>query len=41
MKNLLNIRHLLLAFVFGLCLMPACKEKSGGKLSTDLVTSPK
>ncbi len=41
MKSLLNIRHLLLAFFLGLCLMPACKEKSGGNLSTDLVTSPK
>lgn len=41
MKSLLNIRYLLLTVVLGLCLLSACKEKSGGNLSTDLVTSPK
>lgn len=40
MKNLLNIKYLLVAFVLTLCLT-ACKGKSGGNLSTDLVTSPK
>ena len=40
MRNLLNIKYLLVAFALTLCLT-ACKEKSEGKLSTDLVTSPK
>ena len=40
MRNLLNIKYLLVAFALTLCLT-ACKGKSGGNLSTDLVTSPK
>jgi len=41
MRNLLNIKCVLPAFIVALCLMSACKEKSEGNLSTDLVTSPK
>ena len=41
MRNLLNIKRLLFVILFALCVLPACKEKSSGKLSTDLVTSPK
>ena len=41
MRNFLNIRFLLAALVMASCLLLACKEKSGGNLSTDLVTSPK
>ena len=41
MRKLLNIKHLLVLFVMALCVMPACKEKGEGNLSTDLVTSPK
>ena len=41
MRKVLNIKHLLLLFIMALCVMPACKEKGGGNLSTDLVTSPK
>ena len=41
MRKLLNIKYLLPIFFMALGLMSACKEKSGGNLSTDLVTSPK
>lgn len=41
MRKLLNIKYLLPIFFVALGLMLACKEKSGGNLSTDLVTSPK
>ena len=41
MRKVLNIKHLLLLFIMALCVMPACKEKGSGNLSTDLVTSPK
>ena len=41
MKNLLNIKQLFLILALALCMLPACKEKKDGKLSTDLVTSPK
>ena len=41
MKNLLNIKQLFLILALALCVLPACKEKKNGKLSTDLVTSPK
>ncbi|MBR5081537.1 MAG: DUF1573 domain-containing protein [Bacteroidales bacterium] len=41
MRKLLNIKHLLMLFTVALCVMPACKEKGEGNLSTDLVTSPK
>lgn len=41
MRKLLSIKYLLPVFFLALSLMPACKEKSGGNLSTDLVTSPK
>jgi len=41
MRNLLNIKCVLFAFIVALCLMSACKQKSEGNLSTDLVTSPK
>ena len=41
MRNLLNIKCVLSALIVALCLMSACKEKSEGNLSTDLVTSPK
>ena len=40
MRNLLHF-NFLVTFLLVLCLMSACKEKSGGNLSTDLVTSPK
>lgn len=41
MRKLLNIKYLLPIFFLVLSLMAACKEKSEGNLSTDLVTSPK
>ena len=41
MRKLLKIRHLLAVIVMGLCMMTACEEKNGDKLSTDLVTNPK
>ena len=41
MKNILNIKQLLSVFILALCVLTSCKEKSGGNLSTDLVTSPK
>ena len=40
MSKVLNIKHLLMLFIMVL-VMPACKEKGEGNLSTDLVTSPK
>ena len=41
MKKALNIKQSLIVALLVLCLVPACKDKSDGKLSTDLVTSPK
>ena len=41
MKNQLNIKQLFLFLALVLCVLPACKEKKDGKLSPDLVTSPK
>jgi hypothetical protein len=41
MRKLLKIRRLLAVVVMGLCVLTACEEKTDGKLSTDLVTSPK
>ena len=41
MKKALNIKRTLLVALLALCLIPACKEKGEGNLSTDLVTSPK
>ena len=41
MRKLLKIRRLLAVVVIGLCVLTACEEKTDGKLSTDLVTSPK
>ena len=41
MRNFLNIKYLWPILFVVLCLMSACKENSGGNLSTDLVTSPK
>lgn len=41
MRKLLKIRRLLAVVVMGLCVLTACGEKNDGKLSTDLVTSPK
>ena len=41
MRKLLKIRRLLAVIVMGLCVLTACEEKTDGKLSTDLVTSPK
>jgi hypothetical protein len=41
MRKLLKIRRLLAVVVMGLCVLTACGEKTEGKLSTDLVTSPK
>ena len=41
MKNLLNIKQLFLILALVVCVLPSCKEKKDGKLSTDLVTSPK
>lgn len=41
MRKLLKIRRLLAVIVMGLCVLTACEDKTDGKLSTDLVTSPK
>jgi hypothetical protein len=41
MRKLLKIRRLLAVVVMGLCVLTACEDKTEGKLSTDLVTSPK
>ena len=41
MRKLLKIRRLLVVVVMGLCVLTACEDKTEGKLSTDLVTSPK
>ena len=41
MRKLLKIRRLLAVIVMGLCVLTACEDKTEGKLSTDLVTSPK
>lgn len=41
MRKLLKIRRLLAVVVMGLCMLTACEDKTEGKLSTDLVTSPK
>ena len=41
MSLFLNAKCLLPILFVVLCLMSACKEKSRGNLSTDLVTSPK
>ena len=41
MRKLLKIRRLLAVVVMGLCVLTACEDKTEGKLSADLVTSPK
>lgn len=41
MRNLLNIKYLIFSAVIAVFMMSACNEKGEGKLSTDLVTSPK
>ena len=41
MKKAMNIKQTLIVALLALSLLPACKEKGEGSLSTDLVTSPK
>ena len=41
MRKLLNVKYLMVAFFMALFALSACNGKDDGKLSTDLVTSPK
>ena len=41
MKNVLNFKYLMFAAVMAVFALTACDGKNEGKLSTDLVTSPK